>query len=270
MMARKRNPQSIEAEKMHKGGMLLVDIAAKLGVPASTVRRWKSDQDWDGKKAETAKKNKPSARNEKADSKTSARKPRGAPKGNKNAVGNAGGAPKGNSNALKHGGYSAIFWDTLSEDEREMIDTMEHDEEQLLIDEINLLTVRERRILQSISKYKDSKNGQAVRSIYTSENKRKFSGSPEERADDEEIYKARIRDKIDANERLPGEQYQVSTTTEATYDIVQRLEEALTRCQAQKQRCIDSLCRVRQTKGSGGSEVVNDWISGVLGGADLE
>jgi len=62
----------------------------------------------------------------------------------------------------------------------------------------------------------------------------------------------------------------VATTTEATYDIVQRLEEALTRCQAQKQRCIDSLCRVRQNKGSGGSEVVNDWISGVLGGADVE
>ena len=270
MMARKRSPQSIEAEKMHKDGMLLVDIAAKLGVPASTVRRWKSDQDWDGKKAEAAKKNKPNARNKSEDKKPSARKPRGAPPGNNNALGNSGGAPKGNTNALKHGGYSAIFWDTLSDDEKEMIDTMEHDEEQLLIDEINLLTVRERRIMQSIAKYKDSKSGQAVRSIYTSEQKRRFTGSEEEKANDEALYARRIREKVEANERLPGELYQVATTTEATYDIVQRLEEALTRCQAQKQRCIDSLCRVRQNKGSGGSEVVNDWISGVLGGADVE
>ena len=56
MMARQRSPQSIEAERMYKDEkMLLVDIAAKLGVPASTVRRWKSDQDWDGQMAEAAK-----------------------------------------------------------------------------------------------------------------------------------------------------------------------------------------------------------------------
>ena len=145
------------------------------------------------------KKNKPSARNKSEDKKPSARKPRGAPPGTKNARGNSGGAPKGNTNALKHGGYSAIFWDTLSDDEKEMIDTMEHDEEQLLIDEINLLTVRERRIMQSIAKYKDSKSGQAVRSIYTSEHKRRFTGTEEEKANDEDLYARRMREKVEAN-----------------------------------------------------------------------
>ena len=33
---------------MYKNGMKLVDIAKKLDVPASTVRRWKSTQNWDG------------------------------------------------------------------------------------------------------------------------------------------------------------------------------------------------------------------------------
>lgn len=40
-MARARSPNSIEAEEMYKNGMKLVDIAKKLDVPASTVRRWK-------------------------------------------------------------------------------------------------------------------------------------------------------------------------------------------------------------------------------------
>ena len=47
-MARARSPNSIEAEEMYKNGMKLVDIAKKLDVPASTVRRWKSTQNWDG------------------------------------------------------------------------------------------------------------------------------------------------------------------------------------------------------------------------------
>jgi len=47
-LARARSPNSIEAEEMYKNGMKLVDIAKKLDVPASTVRRWKSTQNWDG------------------------------------------------------------------------------------------------------------------------------------------------------------------------------------------------------------------------------
>mgnify|MGYP002150825149 CR=1 FL=1 len=47
-MARARSPNSIEAEEMYKNGMKLVDIAKKLDVPASTVRRWKSTRNWDG------------------------------------------------------------------------------------------------------------------------------------------------------------------------------------------------------------------------------
>lgn len=48
-MARARSPDSIKAEELYRTGMKLVEIAEKLGVPASTVRRWKSTQDWDGK-----------------------------------------------------------------------------------------------------------------------------------------------------------------------------------------------------------------------------
>lgn len=96
MMARARSPDSIEAEKMYRSGMKLVEIAQKLGVPDGTVRRWKSTQKW-----EITVKEK-SERSEKK--KTNVRKKLGAPIGNRNAQG--AGAPKQNRNAEKHGFYS--------------------------------------------------------------------------------------------------------------------------------------------------------------------
>ena len=64
-MPRARSPDSIEAEKLYKSGMALVDIAKKLGKPEGTVRRWKSTQKWD----DNGKKNKASVRKRKVDQK---------------------------------------------------------------------------------------------------------------------------------------------------------------------------------------------------------
>lgn len=163
----------------------------------------------------------------------------------------------GNQNDFKHGGYATILFDTLDEIEHSMINQMQPDEEQLLIDEINLLTVRERRIMQRIQEYQ--KAPVAISSTVRTEHKRAFD-SPE----DEQLYNERIQEKIDARERLPGREYTTHTTTEASYSIVLKLEEALTRCQAQKQRAIDSLNKIRQSKGSKGGALADDWIAGVL------
>lgn len=171
----------------------------------------------------------------------------GAPKGNTNAIGNCGGAPYGNTNALKHGGYSKIYWDTLDEEEKRMIEEMDYDGEKLLIDEISLLSVRERRIMASIAKHKEARGGQAVSNIVRSEEKREFSDEEER-----QLYEERIADKVASGEVLPGRVYRLTTTTEATYDIVHRLEEALTRCQAQKQKCIESLNKLRFERGDDG------------------
>ena len=171
----------------------------------------------------------------------------GAPPGNTNAIGNCGGAPVGNTNALKHGGYSKIFWDTLDEEEKQMLDELDYDGENLLIDEISLLSVRERRIMKSIQKHKEAKGGQAVVGIVRSEEKREFANEEEKR-----IYEDRVADEVDSGKRLPGRSYRLTTTTEATYDIIHRLEEALTRCQAQKQKCIESLNKLRIERGDDG------------------
>lgn len=225
---------------LFKKGLKYKEIAEKLGVPESTVKSW-ATRYW--KKGKVASEKVASKKKKVAteDATSTTPKPRGAPKGNANGVGNKGGAPPGNQNAVTHGGYSAILFDTLDETEHSMINQMQPNEEQLLVDEINLLTVRERRIMQRIQEYQ--KTPVAISSTVRTEHKRAFD-SPE----DEQLYNERIQEKIDAKERLPGREYTTHTTTEASYSIVLKLEEALTRCQAQKQRAIDSLYKLREER----------------------
>ena len=78
--------------------------------------------------------------------------------GNKNAVGNRGGPLKpGDKIAEKHGAYSSVYWDVLDESEKDMIEDIPMDEEMLLIEQIQLFAVRERRIMAAINKYRNMK-----------------------------------------------------------------------------------------------------------------
>ncbi len=80
------------AHKDYLMGMKYKDIAEKYGVSLNTVKSWKQRYNWERKKG---------AHKEKV-----CTPKRGAPKGNKNALGNAGGAPPGNKNAETHGLFS--------------------------------------------------------------------------------------------------------------------------------------------------------------------
>ena len=257
-MGRARSQQSIDAERLYQKGFSIKEIVEKLNVPEGTVRRWKSTQKW-------AEPN-PSKANKKR-TKTEQEKPKkvGAPFGNKNALGANSGAPLGNTNALKHGGYSKIYWDTLDDEEKQMLEELDFDGEQLLLDEISLLSVRERRIMASIAKHKSAKGGQAVSGIVRSEEKREFAND-EERA----MYEERIATDVANGDRLPGRSYRLTTTTEATYDIIHRLEEALTRCQAQKQKCIESLNKLRIERGDDGKAAPENNLLQALLAATME
>ncbi len=253
-MARARSPDSIKAEELYRTGMKLVEIAEKLGVPAGTVRRWKSTQDWEGKS-----KKKESERSEKE--KANVRK-RGGQKGNKNGVGNRG--PVGYQNALKHGGYSTVYWDQLDEDEKVFIEDKQDDEEKMLIDQITLYSVRERRLMKAINKYKDSKGGVYMTGAIRQEQKRTFKDDAER-----ELYEERIREKMKNGDRLPGESYGLQTQTSATIDLIARLERELTSVQSKKTKAIEALSRIRIEKAkmeneAAGNDVVDDWIAEVL------
>lgn len=188
-----------------------------------------------------------------------------APKGNKNAKGNKGGAPKRNTNALKHGGYAKIFWEDLTPEENSMVRTIPTDPEELLFDQIKLLTVREYRIMRRIAQLNGVESGLSVDSVIRSEDKRQFANE-----DEKLLYDERIDAKVQSGDRLPGHPYHVQTRTEATHNIILRLEEVLTRLQDEKRRCIDSLISLHRKGGiSFTATLIDDWVTAVLE-ADVE
>ncbi len=227
-MPRARSPDSIKAEQMYHDGKLLKDIAEELGVPAGTVRRWKSTQKWDADKDERSPKKKPA---KKAIKKTNARKKkRGAPKGNKNAVGNKSSAPR-NQKAVKHGAYRAVFFNFLGDEDKELLENMtDIDTEDRLIMEIQVLTIRERRVMAAIEKKK--KDPLYISSINQIRKERVFAKGEEGEKEKQE-YKRLKEIAVAAGVALPGEEVEKDTRTEATIDLIARLDRELTSIQKQ-------------------------------------
>lgn len=254
-----------QAFKDYKKGMKYKDIAEKYEVTESCVKSWAARY-WNKQKdkGKVATDNKKS-RNQK--SVKSQPKSRGAPKGNKNALGNNGGAPLGNTNALKHGGYSQIYWDTLDEEEQELILTAEQSEEDLLLEQIRLFTVRERRLMKAINKYRQierEKSGLAVSGVITSHQKRSFLDDDEGKAEREQ-YNALKQEKIEEGKisYLGFDKY-TQTTTEAAYNIILRLERELTAVQSKKTKCIEALAKLHAgVDNDNDRDLIEDWISGV-------
>ncbi|WP_277405482.1 phage terminase small subunit [Lacrimispora xylanisolvens] len=199
-MARAPDGRIEQAKAMYLKGKKLVEIASQLNLPEGTVRRWKSTNKW-----ETERSDKNSERSHK----------KGPPKGNKNAIGNKGGsAPEQNKNAVKTGEFETLFFDALEEDEKKLISMVQLDKEQLLLQEIQLLTVRERRMLKRIDDIKQAAANQ-TESKAPGMTAVKFKSSTEED----------------------------STEYTGALGQIQAVEDALTRVQARKQKAIDSLHR---------------------------
>ena len=112
-MGRARDPnrdKAFEIYSENNGNIELIEIAERLGVSAGTVRGWKSKDKWEPKiKGTLQKKNTERSK-----------KPRGAPKGSKNALGH--GAPRGNTNALKHGLFAKYLPQEVYEIAQELSD----------------------------------------------------------------------------------------------------------------------------------------------------
>ena len=167
-MARSRSPDREKARLYWlssgcKAGN--TEIGEHLGVAAKSVARWRKDDNWSAYQSgqnsgqntgHNSPKNGQNGQNKKAR--------RGAPAGNRNAAGH--GAPKGNINNLVTGKYSKRYWDFVNDEEIEMLSEFDDgyfkDAELLLIDQIRLFTIRERRLMEMIRavKEKGQKDGQ--------------------------------------------------------------------------------------------------------------
>lgn len=197
-MGRARDPNRDKAFEIFKkagGSIDLVEIASQLNLSSGTIRGWKSKDKWDQKLNGTLRKN----------TERSKRKKGGQP-GNQNAAGY--GAPEQNKNAVTTGEFETLFFDCLDPEEKMLAEAVSLDKEQLLLQEIQLLTVRERRMLKRIENLQQAD--------FTTVSKK--TG----------IEKGKRTD---------------LSENRATLGQIQNIEDALTRVQARKQAAIDSLHR---------------------------
>lgn len=144
-------------------------LAEKHGVKLGTLKSRKSREKWS--KSNRAEKDATESKKKVATPNKDATRKVGAPKGNKNAVGNRGGAapignknavgnrgggpPKGNKNAVTTGEYETIMWDYLDDDEKELFSSIETDPLYQIDVTIRELSIRQRRMMKRIKRIED-------------------------------------------------------------------------------------------------------------------
>lgn len=212
-MARAPDARIEQAEAMYRKGIKLVEIASQLNLPEGTVRRWKSTYKWGSERSLNK-------------SERSQRRKGGQP-GNRNAVGHGGTGPPGNKNAVKTGEFETLFFDTLDQEEKRLLELVQPDKEQLLLQEIQLLTVRERRMLKRIDSLRELEEC-----------------APEEEDDEPGVISTKVPPGMTVTKYTAGfEKGKITDLREFTGILgqIQAVEEALTRVQARRQRAIEAL-----------------------------
>lgn len=251
-MPRARDPNRNKAFQiyMDAGGKIdLVEIASQLNLSAGTVRGWKSKDRWEEQLNGTLQ-TKVTERSKRS---------KGGQPGNQNAKGSKGGsgaAPQRNKNAEKHGAYSRVYWDTLDEDELDLIDNMDSAEEQQLIMQLQMFSVRERRLMRSIKKYREleaEKHGLAVKAV-----------SKTKKVED-------LTD-LDGESVGAGKYKKVTETsvtgTEPVMNSIMTLEAELTKVQRAKTKAIETLAKLHLEKqklegDTSTNDIVKSWVEKV-------
>lgn len=203
-MARAPDKRIEQAKGMYLKGMKLVEIASQLNLPEGTVRSWKNRYKWDCNVAK--------------EKRNVAKRKKGGQPGNQNATG-----PPENKNAVKTGEFEALFFDCLDPEEKRLTEMVTPDKEQLLLQEIQLLTVRERRMLKRIEMLKNMEQPTADENI-----------EPEEQVP-AGMSVTGYRSGIEKGKPTVLKEY------EGILGQIQSIEDALTRVQARRQRAIEAL-----------------------------
>ncbi|WP_195943460.1 phage terminase small subunit [Enterococcus faecium] len=139
-----------QAKKMYEDGSKYKEISENFSIPLNTLKSWRKRYGWQrgGATLEVQPKT------------------RGAPEGNKNALGNRGNKraspPKRNKNALKTGEYETIFYDSLSEEEKDIYSSLNDDPFFVLSEEIRLLKIRQLRMMRRIKEAESGLNEEEV------------------------------------------------------------------------------------------------------------
>lgn len=132
-LARKPNENRAKAKQIFldsNGLATNTEVAAVLGIDNVQVRKWKCIDKWN-----EALKNMP--------------KKKGGQKGNKNAQGH--GAPPRNKNAETHGAYSKVYFSELTDEERELIESITLDSTTNMLRELQTLVAKENDLKKRIA-----------------------------------------------------------------------------------------------------------------------
>ena len=197
-----------EARKLYASGAKLIEVSQKLGIPEGTIRSWKNRYKWDDATLQKNKRN--------------VAKKKGGQPGNKNAEGHGGTGPPGNKNAVRTGEFETLFFDTLEPEERMLTELIQPDKEQLLLREIQLLAVRERRMLKRI---------QSLREMETWQSQAGTGKNPIPCG----MTVTEYTSGIEKGKKTELQKY------EGILGQIQAIEDALTRVQARQQKAIEML-----------------------------
>ncbi|MGG3278805.1 phage terminase small subunit [Paenibacillus solani] len=236
-MARARDPnrdRALEIWQKHGGNITNRQIAEQLGVDEKKIAVWKQRDKWNVNVVQQT------------DSNVVQQKKRGAPRGNKNAVGNSSGAPEGNKRAVGNKGgpggphgnkkavttgeYETIWLDALEEDEQELIDQVDTDPVQQADEAIKLLTIRERRMLQRIGKLMNGLTEKQRRVLNELKAIKDVMTVHDEKSGVTRSVPVTRTDMVES---------QIEETEYRAIDDILKIEDALTRVQAQKLKAVE-------------------------------
>lgn len=202
-MARAPDGRMEQARELFLEGKKLIEISELLQIPEGTIRSWKNRYKWNCNVA---------------NNKRNVAKRKGGQPGNKNALG--AGAPERNKNAVTTGEFETLLFDCLDPEEQRLTQTVPEDKQKLLMQEIQLLTVRERRMLKRIDLLRKSLDDSGVAS-----------------GDETGMTAVGHRKGIEKDKETDLLEYR------GKLGQIQNIEDALTRVQARKQAAIDALHR---------------------------
>lgn len=119
----------------------LRELAEQMEVAYQLLRNWKAKDQWDEALPKKKRGGQPGNKNS---------------AGHKNAAGSHEGAPIGNKNAEKDGAYSTVFFDMLSDAEKELVALTPVGSRTALEHEMQILKIREHRIMTKIAEYENA------------------------------------------------------------------------------------------------------------------
>lgn len=235
----KNSPEYEEAYKDWRAGLKYKEIAEKYGVSLSAVKSW-ATRDWKMRGSKPKKKKVATGKHGEVATEKS-RVATGKVR-RRSRVGEAG-APLGSQNHLKHGLYSKLYQDVLSEEEKAMIQDIDFSNEETQLEEqIAMLAIREYRLMKDLERMRatgnpeSNKPGMIVDSVIRNEYKK------------EPWSKTDPGIELSAEEKGKGHSYHLTTSAVNSSEIIVKFEAELTRVQKQKAKCIEQLAKIRDDK----------------------